>query len=424
MIRILSTYGALLGLLLLAPLAAEAQTRRGLQAAAAARYLSDLNADLRRSYYDPNFRGVNLDAAYDSARAELKAASTDPERWRAIERYLERLDDSHTYFIAPWRLGLSDYHFGIRFHGAAAYVVSVDAGSSAETAGLRRGDHIVSFAGQSLSRDNYYRVVNDFLSSGEIRPLALTVRAPDRSTSQLTVTADTTEIYKMKGARFRQWLSQARDSAKIATSHVQATVADSIFVWRLPQFRHADKGIKDVLKRARQHRVLIMDLRGNGGGSVETLTKLVGNFVDEEVLVGDLHTRTGSKKYVAEPADDRFDGRMFILVDSETGSAAEIFARLMQLQQKATVIGDRTAGAVLAANMFQYDEYVGAAITVSDFALYNGERLEKVGVQPDVPVLIPAEHIAAGTDPVLSLALLRAGARISPANAVKVLPVR
>jgi C-terminal processing protease CtpA/Prc len=55
---------------------------------------------------------------------------------------------------------------------------------------------------------------------------------------------------------------------------------------------------------------------------------------------------------VAKPKKEIFGGRMFILIDSETGSAAEIFARLMQLEGKAVIVGDRSAGAVMASNFF------------------------------------------------------------------------
>lgn len=402
----------------------QAQTRRGEAIAASQRYLSDLNADLRRSYYDPSFHGVNIDAAYDSAKRELKAARTDSQRYRALEHFLEQFDDSHTFFVAPWRLSLSDYHFGIRFIGETPYIMAVDVASHADSVGLRKGDQIVSFDGRPLKRESARLVIRDFLASDPIKPLPLQIRGADGSLSAVTLTADTSELSRMKGSRFRKLLSVYRDSAELNTSHVQAAVTDSIFIWRLPQFTYADKGIEDVIKRAVKYKVMIIDLRGNSGGSVETLSKVLGYFVDQEVMVGDLHMRTSTKKFVAKPNKLRFTGRVFVLTDSETGSAAEIFARIMQLQQKAVVVGDRTAGAVLASNVFQYDEDAGASISVSDFILYNGERLEKVGVQPDLPALMGAHHIAAESDPVLALALLRAGARVSPAAAARVLPVR
>jgi C-terminal processing protease CtpA/Prc len=375
-------------------------------------------------YYDPAFRGVDIEAARDSAQAEIKRADSDQERAHAIERYLMRFDDSHTFFVSPRRIRLSDFHLGLRFSGDAAFVVRVDEGSAASAAGLRAGDEIVTFNGQPLTRASYYRVVTDFLATHPIKPLDLTVRAVDRSQSQVSLIADTTEIYRIKGAAFRKLISQHRDSSKLATSHVQATIADSVFLWRLPQFRHDDGGIDDVMKRVRKHSVLVLDLRGNGGGSIETLTKLVSHFADREVLIGELHARFDRKKFVAKPKKERFNGRFFILIDSETASAAEIFARLMQLEGKAKLIGDRTAGAVMASMFFPSDDYVGASITISDFVLHNGERLEKVGVSPDILAVTPAQAIAAGTDPQLSYALLQAGARVSPANAGKLLPVR
>jgi C-terminal processing protease CtpA/Prc len=395
------------------------QTREGESRALAARLLNDVHFDVKRSYYDKTFHGVDMEAAYDSARARLSRARSDQERFNAIDRYMNALNDSHTYFVAPRRIGLSDFNFGVRFQGSSLFVVSVDAESNAAAVGLRAGDEIVQFAGQAINRENAHEILLNFLGQHPIRPLDLTVRAPDQSISKLTIPADTAAIYQLKGKELRRKLSMWRDSAKLATSHVQATIADTVFYWRLPHFEHADRGLNDVMKRANKHPVLVLDLRGNPGGSIETLTKLVGYFVEEPLTVGDLQMRAGSKLYVAKPVKEPFTGRMLILVDSETGSAAEIFARLMQLAEKATVYGDRTAGAVMAAHFYQYTEDAGAAVTVSDFILHNGERLEKVGVKPDVSLLAPPQHMGTGTDVVLSFVLAKAGARVSPAAAAQ-----
>jgi hypothetical protein len=130
----------LLAAILLLPIAVAAQTRDGARRAESARYLNDLHADLKRSYYDKSFRGVDIEVAYDSARARLDRAMTDQERYRAIDRFLEPLNDSHTFFVAPRRIGLSDYSFGIRFYGDAAFIVRVDPATNADSVGLRLGD--------------------------------------------------------------------------------------------------------------------------------------------------------------------------------------------------------------------------------------------------------------------------------------------
>lgn len=107
---------------------------------------------------------------------------------------------------------------------------------------------------------------------------------------------------------------------------------------------------------------------------------------------------------------------MIVLIDSETGSAAGVFARLVQLERGATVIGDQSAGAVMAGMQIAM-----ASITVSDFVLYNGERLEKVGVKPDIVVVPSAADIALGHDPVLAAALAHVGIQATPARAATIL---
>lgn len=394
---------------------------------AALQSLDYIHTDLKRSYYDRELKGVDLEAGRVNARSEIERATTAQQRYAAIARYLDVLDDSHTFFIAPRSVTLWDYGFGVRFFGETPYVLALNAGSSADSLGLRTGDEIVSFNGEPLHRNNYTSVIRDFLARNPIPNLALSVRAPNRAMSELLLTADTMAIYRLSGDRFRRLLAQTRDSLELAASHVQVSIRDTVFLWRMPQFTYGDGGIDDVMKRARAHKILILDLRGNGGGAVKTLNDLVGHFVDHEVLVGALNTRQGKENFTAKPEKNRFTGRLFVLVDSETASAAEVFARLMQLEKRGIVVGDRTAGAVMASNLFIYDAAglaAGASITVSDFALYNGERLERIGVAPDVPIIPTAQQIAERHDPVLAYALQQAGISVSPAGAARLLPMR
>lgn len=83
-------------------------------------------------------------------------------------------------------------------------------------------------------------------------------------------------------------------------------------------------------------------------------------------MVGALRMRTSQETYKAKPKKERIQGRIFLLVDSEGASATEVFTRPMQLQGKATVIGDRTAGMVMASQYFPADDEMGSYITVSD----------------------------------------------------------
>ncbi len=92
-----------------------------------------------------------------------------------------------------------------------------------------------------------------------------------------------------------------------------------------------------------------------------------------------------------------------------------MFARIVQIEKRGTVIGDRTAGAVMTAQFFPHAVGLGAvafyatSITVAYIRMSDGRSLEKVGVLPDEVVLPTPADLAAHRDPLLARALEVAG---------------
>jgi carboxyl-terminal processing protease len=168
---------------------------------------------------------------------------------------------------------------------------------------------------------------------------------------------------------------------------------------------------------------LIIDLRGNGGGSLAALSALVGNVFDHDVLVATERPRAKERSEIAKPARNAFLGKLFVLVDSRSASAAEMFARVVQIERRGAVVGDRTAGAVMAAQFFPHTVGEGAVafyameVTVADVRMSDGASLEKVGVQPDIFAVPTPTDLAAKRDPVLAHAVELAGGTMSPEQA-------
>jgi len=77
-----------------------------------------------------------------------------------------------------------------------------------------------------------------------------------------------------------------------------------------------------------------------------------------------------------------------VLIDSKSASAAEIFARLVQLEKRGIVIGDQSAGAVMEARSFSHkvgtDSVIpyGTSMTDADVIMSDGKSIERVGVIP------------------------------------------
>jgi len=175
----------------------------------------------------------------------------------------------------------------------------------------------------------------------------------------------------------------------------------------------------------------VLDLRGNPGGSVETLKAMVGALMDHDVTIATLRARKPEKPIVARSwKSAAFHGRVFVLVDSNSASAAELMARVVQLEHRGEVLGDLTSGAVMESK--SYPEHLGQdtivpfylSITCADLIMADGKSLEGHGVVPDERMLPTPSDLANGFDPVLANAINEAGATVTPAQAGKLFPFK
>src|SRR5207245_9283044 len=101
----------------------------------------------------------------------------------------------------------------------------------------------------------------------------------------------------------------------------------------------------------------------------------------------------------------RFAGTVVAVVDAQSASAAEMLAYLLQLRKRGSVVGDRTAGAVMESKGYEHRVGVDVvvfyytAMTVADLVFSDGTRLEGRGVMPDEIVLQRGADPARGRDP-------------------------
>jgi len=139
-------------------------------------------------------------------------------------------------------------------------------------------------------------------------------------------------------------------------------------------------------------------------------------------------TRKGDEVDIVHGRKDAFTGRIIVLIDSESASASEVTARVLQLEKRATVIGDRSAGAVMTSRIFSHTlggelggvvsvAFWATSITVGDVRMSDGQSLENVGVTPDEVLLPTAADLAANRDPVLARAITVLGGSMTPEEA-------
>ncbi len=137
---------------------------------------------------------------------------------------------------------------------------------------------------------------------------------------------------------------------------------------------------------------IVIDLRGNGGGSLPEAVSLTGLFIKSGPVV-QIQGKSGRAK-LNEDTDDSiaYDGPLVVLVDHSSASASEIFAGALQDYNRATIIGSPTYGkgtVQTVLNLNKYNPKPGLKlgqlkITMAQFFRINGDSTQHRGVVPDI----------------------------------------
>lgn len=389
--------------------------------------------DVEENYYDPTFRDVDLKARFKEAEELIKKAASNGQIYSIIASVLVDLNDSHTLFIPPSRVARTDYGWQMKWIGDSCYVTAVKPGSDAEAKGLRPGDVVYSVNGLKPSRDTLWQIKYIFYALRPQPALQLAIRKPDGKQLELEVAAKIVEGQRITDltnyTEFMRYMLEGEKAERLERNRYVEIGGETI-IWKMAGFNIYDKDAVDsIMGKVRKFKSLILDLRGNGGGYVVMLERLVGNLFDRDVKIADLKGRKEMKPSIAKTrGKEVFTGRIVVLIDSESGSAAEVFARVMQLEKRGTVIGDRSSGKVMQSRIHPRQvgidtvAFFGTNITNADLIMTDGKSLENVGVTPDEVVIPTAADLAAGRDPVLARAAEIIGLKMDAAKAGELFP--
>lgn len=168
-----------------------------------------------------------------------------------------------------------------------------------------------------------------------------------------------------------------------------------IGVINIPGFyNNLSEDVKKLLEEAKTQNIdaLIVDLRGNGGGSLQEATLLTGLFIDRGPVV---QIRSGDGRVALNGDNDGvsyYDGALTVLVDRYSASASEIFAAALQDYGRALIIGEQTFGKGTVQqhrgigriyDMFE-QELGSVQYTMAKFYRINGGSTQHKGVIPDI----------------------------------------
>jgi C-terminal processing protease CtpA/Prc len=383
--------------------------------------LRSIKEDIKKNYYDPQFHGIDLDAQFKNAEQAIQQATSIGKMSGIIAQTLVNFDDSHLFFVPPGKVNKTRYGFDMQMVGDACYVTRVNEKSDAFKKGLRVGDQIMDIEKFTPTRKDLW-LMNYYFRALRPQPvIELGIRKPDGKQSIVqieAIIASGKQIVNLADSTIdiNNYIRESEDAYTESRRQFIYDQEKQFMILQMPSFSLTPADIDSIMDNAKDKDALIIDLRNNGGGRVDTLKRMIGWFFEQDVKIGDEKTRKETKEMIAKSkGKDCYKGKVVVLVDSESGSAAEIFAKVIQLQKRGEILGDVSAGAVMESRYFPHQQgldvviFYGASVTIADLIMTDGKSLEKTGVVPDEKILPTAQDLADNRDPVLSKAIKNLG---------------
>jgi carboxyl-terminal processing protease len=342
-----------------------------------------------------------LDEVEERVRNEyVEAVTKEQLDLAAVDGMVASLDP-HSAFLDPaeyeaMRVSTAGHYSGIGLEVAArdgriAVVTPID-GSPAARAGLRRGDILLEIDGRTVA-------------GGSLAEIIERMRGFAGSTVRLTV--------ERSGEPEPLRFELQRSDVQVRTVRAEALPGRYGYL-RVTHF--TDSTPRDLgralatLQSAAPLRGLVLDLRGNPGGVLESSVSVADEFLDSGVIVR-AEGRTAESRFVlrATEGDALRSAPLVVLIDRGSASGAEIVAGALRDHGRATLMGERTFGKGSVQTVMPLANGQALKLTTSRYFTPSGASLHDRGLEPDVS-LPGASHrdeqaAEVATDPAVQTAL-------------------
>lgn len=392
--------------------------------------LRNVKSELKENYYDLDFHGMDVEARFKKADEALKGAQSLGQLVGIVAQVLLDLNDSHTFFIPPFNATRVEYGWRMQPVGNDCYIGAVRPGSDAEAKGLRVGDKVLSIDGRPLDRTKVWLAAYLYYTLRPQPGMQLLIEKPDKKQQEISIKARVREGNKIFTDTHSREFDRDADEENRISRHRFFEPNNDVLIWKMPQFDLGEDGLADKFGRLKNRKALILDLRGNEGGYVYTLERFAGYFFDYNLKIADRRGRKQMEPQMVRSQKDKvYKGQLIVLIDGTSSSAAEVFARVVQLEKRGVVIGDRSSGSVMESKYYRMKVGIvsglafGVSLTHADVIMADGKSLEHVGVTPDELLLPTAQDMSQGLDPVLAHAASLVGVKLDPKKAGELFPI-
>lgn len=356
---------------------------------------------------EPELIEERLSKRYRNQLSQV-AKTNDRDVFQAYLATVARTVDPHTSYFSP--RDSENFNMGLRgsLQGIGAQLTSEDEytkvaelikGGPAEQAGeLRAGDRIIGIAqGEDGEMQDVIGLrLDDVVDHirGEKGTLVRLSVIPAEATSEaaareIRIIRDTVELSEQFARSEIIDIEVEDDVYQVGVITLPSFYFDfEAAAAGLPNYRSSARDVRALLEELKQDGVeaVVVDLRYNGGGSLNEANELVGLFIDTGPTVQIRYSgqRNGFvRSYGDADQEIIYDGPLAVLVNRASASASEIFAGAIQDYQRGIVLGGQTFGKGTVQEIIPMN-YGQVKLTRSKFYRISGASTQHRGVLPDI----------------------------------------
>ena len=310
----------------------------------------------------------------------------DPKKmfYGAIKGMVASVDDPYTFFLTPDENKQSKDDLGGKFEGVGAQlglkanrivIIAPLKNSPAEKAGILAGDYVSEVNGE-LTKDWTLPQAVSKIRGEKGTKVKLTL---DRNGKEIKVevTRDVILVESVELKLDEKISSCIENCNKVAYLKLNQFGENTVDEWEIK--------IADI-KRAwdgKKIKGLVLDMRGNPGGYLESSVYLAGEFLPKgKLVVKQESTSLENKDYVVMRTGSLLDIPLVVLVDKGSASAAEILGGALRDHKRAVLIGEKTFGKGSVQEALDLKDGAGLHVTIAKWILPNGDWINHKGIEP------------------------------------------
>ena len=258
--------------------------------------------------------------------------------------------------------------------------------SPAEKAGLKAGDKIFAINGEDTTSMSLDYAVNKIRGPKGTEVVLTIAHDGISETKEIKITRDTIKIQSVR------WEMLPNNIVHLNLRYFNEDTQDDF-----------NKAVLEIV--GKNPKGIILDLRNNPGGFLDTAITVASEWVGEGIIVYEKSSDGKLNEHKAKGLARFKDFSTVVLINQGSASGSEIVAGALKDHKLATLVGEKSFGKGSVQSLFPLEDGSSVKITVAEWLTPNQNAIDGEGIEPDVKVELSDKDFSDNKDPQLDKAI-------------------